>query len=352
MPARNKLVVFIGARGAMTMQQRPIRFGILGAAKIAPSALVAPAAKMPEVEVVAIAARDRARARAFAKAHRIPRVLDTYAALIADADIDVIYNPLPNSLHCEWSIRTLRAGKHVLCEKPLASNAEEAARMAQVADETGLVLGEAFHYYYHPLAARIRELIHRGAIGRLTHAEANFSVPIPPNNIRFDWNLAGGATMDLGCYPLHMIRHFTGATPRVVAARAQVGPPNIDLAMEADLELAPDVTGKMTCSMAADAKIGASFLARGENGELHATNPIAPYRGHELTITTRDGTTTDMVPGDTTFDYQLRAFVAAMRGDRLAFPTDARDGVIGMRLIDEVYRAAGLPPRGAKSAIS
>jgi len=120
--------------------------------------------------------------------------------------------------------------------------------------------------------------------------------------------------------------------------------------MEADLELAPGVSAKMTCSMAADAKIGASFLARGERGELRATNPIAPHRGHQLTLTTPDGTTTETVAGATTFDHQLRAFVAALHGDRSAFPTDARDGVIGMRLIDEVYRAAGLPPRGAKSA--
>jgi predicted dehydrogenase len=349
-PARDKkMAISIDARGPMTMQ-RPIRFGILGAAKIAPSALVAPAAKMPEVEVVAIAARDPAWARKFARANRLARLLAPYQALIADPDIDVIYNPLPNSLHCEWSIRALRAGKHVLCEKPLASNADEAAQMAHVADQTGLLLGEAFHYYYHPLATRIRELIRSGAIGKLTHAEANFSVPISPNNIRFDWNLAGGATMDLGCYPLHMIRHFSGLTPRVVATRARVGPPNIDLAMEADLELGPDVTAKMTCSLAADAEIGASFLARGERGELRATNPIAPYRGHQLTVTTADRTTTETVPGDTTFDHQLRAFVAAMRGDRAAFPTDARDGVIGMHLIDEVYRASGLPPRGAKSA--
>ena len=328
--------------------QRPIRWGILGAAKIAPSALIEPAAKLPEVEVAAIAARDPARAREFAKSHRIARVHRRYEDLLADREIDAIYNPLPNSMHCEWSIRALRAGKHVLCEKPIASNAEEAAQMAQAADETGLLLVEAFHYRYHPLADRIRALIAGGAIGKLTHAEGHFSVPIPPSNIRFDWNLAGGATMDLGCYPLHMIRAFSGLTPRVVAARAQVGPPNIDVKMEADLELAFGVTARMTCSMAADAQIGAWFLARGEYGELRATNPIAPHRGHQLTVTTPAGTTTETVPGEATFTHQLRAFVAAMRGDRSAFPTDARDGIIGMRLIDEVYRAAGLPPRASK----
>ncbi len=327
-------------------KQRPFRFGILGAAKIAPNALTLPAKQVSEVEVTAVAARDVGRAREFAKANGIPRVLTSYEELIADPDIDVIYNPLPNSLHCEWSIRAMRAGKHVFCEKPLASNAAEAARMAQVADETGLLLVEAFHYRYHPLADRIRALIRDGALGRLNRVEANFSVPIPPDNIRFDWSLAGGATMDLGCYPLHMIRYFSGMTPRVIAAKAQLGPPNIDVTMEADLELAPGVTARMTCSMAADAQLGASFIARGDRGELNVTNPVGPHWGHQLTVTTPAGSTNETVPGDTSYTHQLRALVLALAGDRSAFPTDAHDGVIGMRIIDDVYRAAGLPPRG------
>jgi predicted dehydrogenase len=328
-------------------KERPLRFGILGAAKIAPNALTLPAQQISDVEVTAIAARDPARAREFAKANGIPRVLATYEELIADPDLDVIYNPLPNSLHCEWSIRAMRAGKQVFCEKPIASNAAEAARMEKVADETGLLLVEAFHYRYHPLADRVREAIQGGSIGKLKHAEGNFSVPIPPTNIRFDWNLAGGATMDLGCYPLHMIRYFSGMTPRVITAKAQVGPPNIDIVMEADLELAPGVTARMSCSMAADAQLGASFLARGDRGELTVTNPVGPHWGHQLTITTPAGTTNETVPGDSTYTHQLRALAVALRGDRSAFPTDAHDAVIGMRIIDEVYRAAGLPPRGA-----
>ncbi len=326
--------------------ERPIRFGILGAAKIAPNALTIPAKLVPGVEVTAIAARDPARAHEFAKANGIARVLATYDDLLADSQIDVIYNPLPNSLHCEWSIRAMRAGKHVYCEKPIASNAEEAARMAQVASETGMLLVEAFHYRYHPLADRIRALMSNGAIGKLQHVEADFSVPLPPTNIRYDWTLAGGATMDLGCYPLHMIRYFSGVIPRVVAARARIGPPKIDVAMEAELELGPGVTARMTCSMAADAQLGASFGARGDRGEIKVINPVGPHWGHQLTLTTPEGTSSETVPGDTTYTHQLRAFVAAMRGDRSAFPTDATDGVIGMRIIDEVYRAAGLPARG------
>jgi len=306
--------------------------------------LIKAAQLVPEAEVVAVAARDPKRAREFADAHKIPRVLATYDDLVNDPELDVIYNPLPNSMHCQWSIAALRAGKHVLCEKPIASNALEAEQMARTADETGNILGEAFHYRYHPLADRVRGLIADGTLGRLVHVEGHFSVPIPETNIRFDWNLAGGATMDLGCYPLHMIRYFSGLMPHVIRAKAETGPKNIDIAMDAELELEGGATAKMTCAMKKDSVISATFLARGELGELRVINPIAPHRGHQLTVKTDAGEKSETVVGDTTFTHQLRAFVKAVRGEA-KFPTDGAEGVINMRVIDDVYRAAGLPPR-------
>ena len=324
---------------------RPIRFGILGAARIAPDALVKPAQKSPDAEVVAIAARDPARAREFAGTHQIPRVHATYADLIGDRDLDVIYNPLPNSMHCEWTIAALRAGKHVLCEKPIASNAAEAERMANVAKETGMILGEAFHYRYHPLADRVRAILSSGTLGRLRHVEGNFSVPIPETNIRFDWSLAGGATMDLGCYPLHMIRNFSGLATKVSRARAETGPKNIDIAMDVELELAGGATARMTCSMKKGAQLGASFIARGERGEMKVTNPVGPHWGNQVTVKIGADEKSESVPGDTTFTYQLAAFIKAVRGEA-KFPTDGPEGIVNMRLIDDVYRAAGLPPRG------
>lgn len=195
-------------------EKHPIRFGILGAARIVPDALIKAARNVPDAEVAAIAARDPIRAREFAAAHGIGRVHATYDDVVNDPELDVIYNPLPNSLHCQWTIAALRAGKHVLCEKPIASNAAEAERMAKAAEESGMILGEAFHYRYHPLADRVRALMNDGTLGRLVHVEGQLSASIPETNIRFDWSLAGGATMDLGCYPLHMIRYFSGLTPR------------------------------------------------------------------------------------------------------------------------------------------
>src|SRR5688500_19017014 len=153
---------------------RPLRFGILGAAKIAPRALIEPARLGLEAEVVAIAARDEQRARAFAEQHSIARVLQDYAALVMEANVDVVYNPLPMNLHAHWSIRALRAGKHVLCEKPFAANASEAEQMVAAAEAGGLVLAEAFHYRYHPLFERVLSIVESGILGSLRRLEGIF----------------------------------------------------------------------------------------------------------------------------------------------------------------------------------
>jgi len=322
-----------------------LRFGALGAARITPNALIQPVKEVAEAALVAIAARDHKRAQEFAAAHGIPRVHATYEDVINDPDVDVIYNPLPNSLHCEWTIAALRAGKHVLCEKPLASNAAEAQRMADVAKETGRFLGEAFHYRYHPLAQRVREIIKGGTLGRLLHLEGAFSVPRPQATNSHSWSLAGGATMDLGSYPLHMLREFSGLMPRVLNASAQTAPKNIDVAMEVDLEMAGRVPARMQCSMAPDAVRGSMFTARGDRGELTIVNPVAPHQGNQITLTTDAGVKQETIAGDTSYTCQLRAFVAQIRGDQ-TFPTNGAEGVINMRIIDDVYRAACLPPRG------
>lgn len=329
--------------------KRPVRFGILGAARIVPNALTKPAEQLDCAQVVAIAARDPVRARAFAAANRILRVLPSYDEVIDASDIDAIYIPLPNSLHYEWTIRALRAGKHVLCEKPIASNAAEAQQMADIASETGLVLAEALHYRYHPLAARVHELLDAGCIGRIVHFDSHFWAPSLPTNIRFDWGLSGGATMDLGCYLLNMVSYFSGVTPVVRRAEARLGPPKIDITMEAELECEHGVTAHISCSIAPDCRAGAWFAARGDCGELLVTNPVAPHRGHLLTIRSGTGEQREVVEGHATYVYQLKAFVAAVR-DNIRMATTGSDGVLNMRLIDDVYRAAGLPPRGGLSA--
>ncbi|UCE87457.1 MAG: Gfo/Idh/MocA family oxidoreductase [Deltaproteobacteria bacterium] len=320
----------------------PLRIGILGAARIAPPALVRPARALPEAEVAAIAARDPARARAFATKHGIAKVHESYDALLEDPAIDAVYNPLPNGLHCDWTLRALHAGKHVLCEKPLASNAEQAERMAQAAEDTGRILVEAFHYRYHPLAARMKEIVAGGELGRIEHVEAHLCIPLPlPGDIRYRLDLAGGATMDTGCYAINLVRFLAGAEPEVVSARARLASPGVDRAMDARLRFADGRTGRITCSLLSAMLVRATARVRGDRGELSVLNPYMPQLYHRLRVRTAAGRRSERIRGDATYTHQLRAFVRTVRGES-PMPTDAVDAIANMRVIDAVYESSGL----------
>ncbi len=324
----------------------PLRIGILGAARIAPLALVRPARTVPGVVVAAIAARDRARARAFAARHGIARVADSYEGLVRDPEIDAVYLPLPNSLHCEWSIRALEAGKHVLCEKPLAANAAEAERMAAAAARAGRLLMEAFHYRYHPLAERIKAIVTSGELGMVRELEAHMCVPLPfPRDIRYRYELAGGATMDVGCYAVHLLRFLAGREPEVLAARARCIAPNVDRYMAADLRFPGSISGRMTCALLSGTLVRATAKVRGDTGSLWVLNPYAPQYFHLLRVRSARGVRWERVAGEATYTHQLRAFVAAVQGGG-DVPTNAWDGAANMRVIDAIYERAGLRPRG------
>ena len=185
-------------------------------------ALIRPARSVAEVTVAAVAARDRSRAETFAARHGIPTVHRGYAEVIADPTLDAVYVPLPNALHAEWTLAALAAGKHVLCEKPMTANADEAQKVAAAAETSGLVVMEAFHYRHHPLMTRALELV--GEIGPVRHVETRLCFPLPKfNDIRYDHALAGGAMMDAGCYAVHALRTLGGAEPTVVSATANSG---------------------------------------------------------------------------------------------------------------------------------
>jgi len=326
--------------------QPPLRIGILGAARIAPRAMVHPAREVPEAMVAAVAARDPFRARKFAARHRIPRVLPSYEALIADPQIDAIYNPLPNSLHCEWTLRALEAGKHVLCEKPIASNADEARRMAEASDKTGRALVEAFHWRYHPLAARMREIVDSGELGAIQHLEAHICFPLLyPNDIRYRYELAGGATMDAGCYAISMVRHLARAEPEVVHAQARLASRDVDRYMLAEFRFDDGRTARITCSLFSAWLLRAGVGVRGDGGEMRVLNPVLPQAYHRLTVRTPGGVRKERVHGDASYTHQLRAFVRAVRNEA-SLPTDAYDAVANMRVIDAVYEQAGMRRRG------
>jgi predicted dehydrogenase len=324
----------------------PIRIGVLGAAAIVPAALTNPAHSITEAQVVAIAARDPKRAEAFARKHSIPRVHQTYGDLLDDPDIDAIYNPLPNSLHAEWTIRALKAGRHVLCEKPFAANAREAEEMAAVARDTELVLSEAFAYRYHPLTAKVKEIIASGELGKIQHIEAQFCFLLPsPNNIRFKYELAGGALMDCGCYPVSLIRFLAEVEPAVERAEARLFAPQVDHKMSADLSFADGRTAHLVCDMLSPLLFRSLLKVEGDAGNLRVINPYHPHWFNWLSVNGPNGSHSEHVRGENVYALQLRTFIKAIRGE-MKLNTDPEDAIGNMRLIDSIYQKAGLKRRG------
>ena len=327
------------------LSSRPVRIGILGAARVAPQALVNPARENAEVTVVAVAARDVARAHTFAAQHNIDRVHDSYEALINAPDLDAIYNPLPNSLHGRWTRAALAAGKHVLCEKPFTANAAEARDVAEIAANSDRIVMEAFHYRYHPLTLRVEQIIASGELGKLTRVEAAMCFPLPKfSDIRYDYSLAGGATMDAGCYAVHMLRTFGGSTPEVVSAQAKLRDPRVDRAMTAEVRFSGGHTGRVRCSMWSSNLLRLSVRVVGDRGEVRVLNPILPQIFHRLSIRSASGARVERFSRRPSYAYQLDAFAGAvLRGEPVK--TTPQDAVENMTVIDAIYRAAGLPLR-------
>ena len=320
----------------------PVRIGTLGAARITPNALIKPARTVDDAEVVAVAARDKARAEEFATKHGIPRVHTSYDDLINDPEVDAIYNPLPNNLHAPWTLRAIAAGKHVLCEKPFTSNAAEAEQVKAAADAAPhLVVMEAFHYRYHPLVARMLELIKDGAVGNVRHIQTAMCFPLPSRkDIRWQLGLAGGALMDAGCYAVHLLRTLAGDEPEVVSAKARLRSPGVDRRIDATLEFRWGCTGKITTSMLSSAVVNVSAKVVGDKGEMRVLNPYAPHLFHRFKVNGRR----ERVSGEPTYTHQLRAFTGAvLRGEPILTPPS--DSVANMKVIDAIYEAAGLQPR-------
>jgi len=323
--------------------------GILGAAQIVPAAVVRPGRLMArELRIEALAARDPVRARRFARRFAIPRVAASYQELVEDAGIEAVYNPLPNSLHAEWTIRALEAGKHVLCEKPLGCNALQAQDMNEAAIQAGRVLMEGFHYRHHPLARRMGEIVAGGELGELRHLEAHFCAPLwNRSDIRYQFALGGGATMDLGCYCINLIRFLAGAEPEVVGARALLASPQVDRYMEADFRFANGATARMTCSLWSRAWLRTWALARGTTGEMRVRLPFQPHHFlRRLAVRSQRGARVERISRERSYSFQLRAFAAAARGEGPVVTT-AEDAAANLRVLDAVYTKAGLKPRGA-----
>lgn len=324
----------------MPVDQAPLKIGVLGAARIAPPALIAPCKATGAAEVSAVAARDRGRAEVFAAEHGIRLVVEDYQALIEHPEVEAIYVALPPAAHREWTLKALAAGKPVLCEKPFAMDAAEAQAMTDAAVAAGVPLMEAFHYRYHPLFERLLEIVGSGEIGEVRRIEAVFraSIAATPGELRFDPALGGGALMDLGTYCVHWVRSVAGAEPKVIRANAMLGETGVDISTEADLTFPGGVSARVVCDMAS-APPQATLEIEGAKGRIKAVNPLAPQLGHLLEVEGPEGSRRETFTRDTTYDFQLRAFVAAVR-DGVAPPTSGVDSVAQMATLDAIKAAS------------
>ena len=237
----------LGSTGVLTT----LRWGILGPGRIAPR-LVRAVVGCTRGELVAVASRDLDRAAAFAATHGVAQAFGSYEALLATSDVDVVYLSLPNHLHAEWTIRALEAGKHVLCEKPLACTVEDVDAIAAAAERTGRIAVEAFMYLHHPQILRAVELARSGALGRLELVNGTFSFFLTyPDDPRIDPAKGGGSLWDVGCYPVSLARRIAGEEPDRVGAFARFDERGVDRTFIGQLHFPSGLLAQFDCGFAA-----------------------------------------------------------------------------------------------------
>lgn len=221
-----------------------LNWGILGTARINRS-LIPPLRLSFRNQLLAVASRDEDKARAYAKERDIPRSYGSYEALLADEDIDVVYIPLPNTMHAEWAIKAAQAGKHVLCEKPLALTVEDVDKMVTAAKEAGTVLMEAFMYRFHARTLKVKALIEAGEIGKVHHIKGGFTFALNrEGDVRWNNQLGGGSLWDVGCYPLNYARFIIGKEPTHVYGHSVNSPSGVDVSFTAQLHFPDDITAQ------------------------------------------------------------------------------------------------------------
>jgi predicted dehydrogenase len=326
----------------------PLRVGVLGTARIAEAAIVVPA-HATGTRLVAVAARDRTRAEAFAAEHGVEKALDSYPDVLADPEVEAVYNPLPNGLHAPWNLAAIAAGKHVLSEKPFAADADEAREVRDAGARAGLVVAEAFHYVHHPVTRRLHELLASGELGELVQVETMMREPAPPpDDPRWSLSLAGGALMDIGCYGLHahrMLAPWAGGEPSLVTATGgeRVGLPGVDQWVDAELSYPSGARGRARCDMAGDSREMSCRIV-GTRGEATATQFVLSHLDDRVLVSSPAGERVEHLGTRSTYTYQLEAFGATVRRGS-PFRTDGNDAVATMTLIDRCYAAIGLDRR-------
>ncbi len=317
-----------------------IRWGILSTARIGRRVIPAIQAS-PQGEVAAVASRSLERAQAWAATHKIPRAYGSYEELLHDGEIDAIYNPLPNSMHAEWSIKCAEAGIPTLSEKPFASDAPEAQTIVDAFEKHGALLAEAFMYRFHPQHAKVQEILAAGGIGQLQFINSSFTHPVSDEaDIRLSKALAGGALMDVGCYCVNMMRLMTGEEPETVAAAAQIGKGSgVDETVAGILEFPSGVIGHFDCGLRAFGQH--TYTLKGSEGMISLPQSFVIEKAVDGIVRHRQGdrVTEHLIPAVDHYQLMVEDFCdALLNGRPPRFPPS--DAVNNMAVVDRLLAAA------------
>jgi D-xylose 1-dehydrogenase (NADP+, D-xylono-1,5-lactone-forming) len=260
-----------------------LRWGLLSTARIN-RVLLPPLRASTRNELTAVASRDLNRAKAYADERKIPRAFASYEALLADPDVDVIYNPLPNSLHAQWTIKAAEAGKHVLCEKPLANTVEEVDAMTEAAEKAGIVLMEAFMYRHHPQTIRVKELVESGAIGKLQLIRGSFTFSISDEgDVRLNASLGGGSIWDVGCYPISYARLIAGVEPIEVFGWQTKGQGSgVDETFIGEMRFPNNVYAQFDSGFRTPQRTHIELV--GDKGSITLKKPFTPWLNEEIIL--------------------------------------------------------------------
>ena len=312
-----------------------VRWGVLGVAKIAMGAFVPGIAGAANADLVALASRDTAKAADAAAKAGIGKSYGSYDELLADPDIDAIYNPMPNHLHAEWSIKALEAGKHVLCEKPLAMSAQEAEEMAAVSQRTGRLLMEAFMYRFHPQWRLVGDLIADGRIGTVRAVRSSFHYP--PNqktNVRYVPEYGGGGLLDVGCYCVDSARLIFGADPVSAHGRLEIDPDTgVDILAAGLLEFP---IGYAVFTTGIEQDLDQQVHVTGTTGNLSIPRAFNPWtdRPSHVVLRRPNGDETFEVPVTNQFTLEIEAFSAAILSGASEPPIPLRNAIANMKTLD------------------
>ena len=322
------------------MSDPKLRWGVLSTSNIGRRAVIPAIQRSRNGAVVALGSRDAGRAGEVAAELGIERAYGSYAELLADPDVDAVYIPLPNSLHREWTIRAAEAGKHILCEKPLALSAAECREMADAAARNGVLLMEAFMYRYHPQTSAVQELLAAGAVGepRLIHAAFSFNVANPAN-IRLQPELGGGALMDVGCYCVNVSRTLFAAEPESVTAWVRWSASGVDEQMVAALQFADGRFAQFDCALNLARR--ESYEVVGTTGQIGVPVAFLPGAGDTTLHLQPAGAqaVAQTVPGADEYQLMAEDFAdAVLQGRPVRYPP--AEAAANMRVIEALYRSA------------